>query len=265
MTAGEHIPQEDLALYAMHSLSADESAAIRAHLETCAECRAAVAEYSGDIALVALSVDQHTPPDGARERLMNRIAADAANPESNVVAIDAKPVNKVYASIQWSLVAAMIVLSFALLLKIGSLRIEMRQQAALIQQQSAQTARAQQILDLLTSKSAQHVALTAAQAHPQPTGRAVYLASSGSLYFQANNLAALPAGKTYELWVIPASGAAPVPAGLFQPDATGNASVILPPLPTGVPAKAFGVTMEQAQGSATPTAPILLVGAAAGE
>jgi anti-sigma-K factor RskA len=265
MTAGEHIPQEDLALYAMRSLSADESAAIRAHLDSCAECRAAVAEYSGDLALVALSVEQQAPPDGARERLLNRIAADANVPESNIVPIDAKPVNRVYSSIQWSLVAALVIFAFALMLKIGDMRIELRKQAALINQQAAQSARAQQVLDLLTSKSAQRVLLTAAQALPQPSGRAVYLASSGSLYFQCNNLGPLPAGKTYELWVIPANGAAPLPAGLFQPDATGGASVILPPLPKGVPAKAFGVTMEQAEGSATPTAPILLAGAVSGE
>ena len=67
--------------------------------------------------------------------------------------------------------------------------------------------------------------------------------------------------------MIPADGKAPIPAGLFRPDAAGNASVVLPPLPRGVPAKAFGVTIEKAEGSATPTAPIILVGAvpAAGE
>ncbi|MGA7857108.1 MAG: anti-sigma factor, partial [Terracidiphilus sp.] len=64
------------------------------------------------------------------------------------------------------------------------------------------------------------------------------------------------------LWVIPANGNAPIPAGLFRPDAAGNASVVLPPLPKGVPAKAFGVTVEKAEGSATPTAPIILAGAA---
>jgi anti-sigma-K factor RskA len=49
---------------------------------------------------------------------------------------------------------------------------------------------------------------------------------------------------------------------LFRPDSTGSASLILPPLPAGVPAKAFGVTVERAEGSDTPTTPILLVGAA---
>ena len=82
------------------------------------------------------------------------------------------------------------------------------------------------------------------------------------MILEANNLDALPADKTYELWVIPANGKAPIPAGLFRPDAAGNASVVLPELPKGVPAKAFGVTVEKASGSDTPTAPILLAGAA---
>jgi anti-sigma-K factor RskA len=67
---------------------------------------------------------------------------------------------------------------------------------------------------------------------------------------------------TYELWVIPANGNAPIPAGLFRPDATGSASVVLPELPSGVQAKAFGVTVERAEGSQKPTLPIILSGSA---
>ncbi|HEX6771625.1 MAG TPA: anti-sigma factor, partial [Acidobacteriaceae bacterium] len=66
--------------------------------------------------------------------------------------------------------------------------------------------------------------------------------------------------KTYELWVIPASGAAPLPAGTFTPNAQGYASVVLPKLSSGVPAKSFGITIENAGGSATPTMPFILSG-----
>lgn len=79
---------------------------------------------------------------------------------------------------------------------------------------------------------------------------------------EASDLKPLPADKTYELWVIPASGAAPIPAGTFQPDAAGSASVVMPKIPWNVPAKAFGVTVEHWGGSSTPTAPILLAGVA---
>ena len=51
-----------------------------------------------------------------------------------------------------------------------------------------------------------------------------------------------------------------MPAGVFHPDEHGNASVIMPPIPKGVEAKAFGVTIENAGGSSTPTLPIIMVG-----
>jgi anti-sigma-K factor RskA len=35
---------------------------------------------------------------------------------------------------------------------------------------------------------------------------------------------------------------------------------VLPKLPSGVPAKGFGITIENAGGSATPTTPIILSG-----
>ena len=113
----------------------------------------------------------------------------------------------------------------------------------------------------LHAPSAQHVVLTAGMTPPAPSARAVYLASRGALVLQASNMQPLPENKTYELWVIPAAGA-PIPAGLFRPDASGSASVLLPSIPQGVPAKAFGITIENAGGSNTPTAPIILSGAA---
>jgi hypothetical protein len=47
---------------------------------------------------------------------------------------------------------------------------------------------------------------------------------------------------------------------LSRPDAAGNGSLVLPSIPPGIKAKAFGVTLEDAAGSKTPTAPILLAG-----
>ena len=105
--------------------------------------------------------------------------------------------------------------------------------------------------------------LVSAHAQPEPEGDAVYLKERGSLVFTASNLAALPANKTYELWLIPANGAAPIPAGTFEPDRLPTAHgqlVLLPHLPAGIEVKAFGVTLENAGGSATPTLPILLAG-----
>jgi hypothetical protein len=161
----------------------------------------------------------------------------------------------------WLAAAASLLFALSLEQKVRSLNDELAKQQATASQQEAENARARQVLDVLTAPTAKRVLLAAAKAKPEPTGRAVYLADNGGLVFQANDLAKLDDSKTYELWVIPANGQAPIPAGLFRPDAGGSASVVLPPLPKGVPAKAFGVTIERAEGSTTPTAPIILVGA----
>jgi anti-sigma-K factor RskA len=80
------------------------------------------------------------------------------------------------------------------------------------------------------------------------------------LIFQANNMAPLQTAKVYELWLIPANGGSPVPAGTFHPDNRGDASLIMPPLPKGIAAQAFGITIENEGGSQTPTLPIIMVG-----
>ena len=59
MTDDRHIPEEDLALYAMQSLAGEESAAVRLHLSECADCRDELAAITGDLALVAAGVEQH--------------------------------------------------------------------------------------------------------------------------------------------------------------------------------------------------------------
>jgi anti-sigma-K factor RskA len=116
-------------------------------------------------------------------------------------------------------------------------------------------------MDTMTDSSAMRVTLTKGKTAPAPQGKATYVASKGALIFLASNLEQLQPGKTYELWLIPAAaGGSPIPAGTFRPDERGNASVIMPPLPKGVEAKAFGVTVEDEGGATAPTPPIILAG-----
>ena len=158
--------------------------------------------------------------------------------------------------------AAMAIVAISLGVQNQALNDELHDESNLVTNLAAQASRAQQVLEVLTAPSAQRVTLTEGKAPAQPTARATYLPERGGLILLATNLKPLPEGKTYELWVIPANGKAPVPAGLFRPDAVGTATLVLPPLPSGIAAKAFGVTIEKASGSDSPTSPIILSGAA---
>lgn len=265
----QHIPEEDLALYAMQALPDAEAAALRVHLLACALCRDNLAVLSGDLAMIGAGVEQHPLPEGARQRFLDRIAAVAVEKPAVPVAMQSAHTrrrnNRWPLQVAWTAAALFAIVAILLGLKVNSLHRELRDDARLMAVLRAQSDQAQRVLDLLNSQSAQHVMLTASKTTPQPTGRTVYLANSGTLIFQANNLKHLSEGRTYELWLIPANATAPIPAGLFRPDVAGNASVILPPIPKGVPAKGFGVTIEKAEGSTTPSAPIILSGAPSGE
>lgn len=120
---------------------------------------------------------------------------------------------------------------------------------------------ARSVLQTLTDPTAQRVTLTKNSAPPVPTGKAAYMPEKGMLTFIGSNLEPLQPYKTYELWLIPADGRDPIPAGTFKPDERGNASVLMPELPRGIPAKAFGVTVEDDGGAQSPTMPIILAGA----
>jgi len=269
--SASHPEMDELIAYAMGTPAPTEAERtamdrVRLHLTECAECRTQVAQIRSDLALAAMAVPQIAPPPEAKARLfqvagleLNRTSAPAAAPEK-VVSIQRRRFSPGVMWIGWAAAAACLLYAVHVRDTSQAIRQQLRLETAQLIQRTDSSARARQVLDLLNSPQAQRVTLIAAHTKPQPTGHAVYLPSRGALVFTASNLAPLPENKTYELWVIPANGSAPIPAGTFQPNAHGMASLVLPKLPHGVPAKAFGVTMEKAGGATKPTLPILLAG-----
>lgn len=281
MTPDLHPELDDLIFYCMGSPDAPEAAEVidrvRQHLRQCAECRTQVEDIQADMALVALSVPQTPPPAEAKERLFQAAGIHLPGNAGRSASIRTfpKPVSdasrgaattrprRPNPGLIWGgWVAAVVLLFYAVHVREANQEMQHRLQmeTAELHQSNAAAVRARDVLDVLTSPHARRVTLISAHAQPEPEGDAVYLKERGALVFTASNLTALPANKTYELWLIPANGAAPIPAGTFEPDAHGMASVLLPHLPAGIEAKAFGVTLENAGGSATPTLPILLAG-----
>lgn len=84
----------------------------------------------------------------------------------------------------------------------------------------------------------------------------VLSASGGSLELQLHGLAALPAGKQYQAWLI-MPGAAPKPEPVFSANESGDGSVAIPEAPAK--GALVAVTIERAGGSQKPTtAPFLI-------
>ncbi len=291
MTQTQHIHPDDLSLHAMRLLPANEAAAIQAHIHECAECARAFQDAQRDLAIVALTVPLEAPRPQARQRFLEQVAQErrtatlderAQTPEVSeapavvpaVVPIDTPRRRSVGGSVLpwlgWAVAAGASFFAVSEYHQATQLQSTVAEQATQLRTEttkmaalSAEAVKARALMDNLTGSDALRVTLnTTAAAKAVPQGRASYIASKGTLVFIASNLQPLPIDKIYELWIIPADGSAPVAAATFAPDGRGNASVVMPEIPKGVEAKAFGVTLEAEGGAAKPTMPILLVGAA---
>lgn len=245
---------DDLSLYALGALQGEERLAVVKHLQDCPDCRHELARLQGDLGLLALSASGPKPPLRSRERLMAAMAREPRRMPGRVMKRKAW-----WTVMEWAAAAAAVVVIVLLLHQNTDLQRRVAALDANSTEQQKQLLQAKDLIATLTSPDAVHFTLVAAKTPPQPQGKAVYLRSIGTLVFLASNMPELPPQKTYELWLIPTSGA-PIPAGLFRPDPHGSAALINPPLPTGVEAKTFAITVEPAAGSAAPTSTPIMVG-----
>lgn len=251
---------EDLALYSLGVLQGEDRANLERHLATCAACKRELEQLRADGALLALSTIGPKPPRRSRQRLLDAIAAE---PRLSLAKSHGRASSRSWWGwLGWAATAAVILFTASLWRENSELKHNLLVAGSLLRERTDDLKNAQNIVAVLTNPAAEHFTLVAAKTPPQPQGKAIYAGNRSSLIFLANNMPSLPAGKAYELWLIPRQGA-PIPAGVFKPDAHGSATVINPPLPAGAEAKAFAITVENEAGSATPTMPIVMMGAGA--
>jgi Anti-sigma-K factor rskA len=249
-----------LALYAMHALDdQQEMAELREHLGTCGECRRELEALRGDMALLALSTAGPKPPQRSRERLMRAVAAEprhAVKQKSRFVLGRLQPRWLSLAPIAVALVLAV----FSLALVRHTMRISERnaQLRAQVQKLTQDSALAREIVAMIEDPALPRMTLVSAKTPPQPQVKTIYQQEKGHVLLMANNLPALPDDKVYELWLLPANGSAPMPAGTFTPDPKGGTMMMHAMESGGVEAKAFAVTVEPRGGSKSPTMPIVL-------
>jgi anti-sigma-K factor RskA len=282
MNTNIHIAPDDLTLFAMQLLPEAEMTSAARHVKECELCRAQLGEIQGDLVTYAMTAELQTPPTQARERLLQQVAkekkfipVERAERELEPVLAPRNarmfqmeppaerqsrtPVIMAWAG--WAVAAGVAVAAGLQYQQTDLLRRSLTNETAKVAEVSSEAEQAKAVMQTLTDAGAMQVSLHLTAGKVDPEGHVAYVRDKGSLVFVANHLDPLQQDKTYELWLISAEGKA-LPAGLFKPDARGNASVVMPELPKGVEAKAFGVTVEDDGGAKTPTKPIVLIGTA---
>jgi anti-sigma-K factor RskA len=245
---------DDLSLYALGALQGEERSAVERHLEECPDCRHELARLQGGLALLAFSVTGSKPPARSRERLITAIAKEPRRAH-----LIRPPRRAWWTVVEWAAAVAFVAVIALLLTQNSNMRRRVAEFQSNSMKQQQELLQAKQLIESLTSPDAVHFTLVAGKVPPQPQGKAIYVRKNGTLVFLASNMPVLPAEKIYELWLIPTSGA-PIPAGLFRPDAHGTAAVVKPAIPTGVEAKTFAITVEPSSGSSAPTTTPIMVG-----
>ncbi len=261
---------EALALCAMGSLDdTQELAALEAHLRTCGDCRRELEALRADTALLALSATGPQPPARSRQRLLSAVAAEPRLERRIPQRYAVGRLRRRWVTFAPVMVMVMLaVFSILLWRELRNTRRELRHTQAQLEKIQADLARtntelaeAKMVRDLLHAPDAWPLTLVSRKTPPQPQIKTVYSKQQGSLLLMASNLTPLPENKIYQLWLLPADGSAPMPAGWFKPDGKGN-GMMFHKMSAGVIAKGFALTIEDAGGSQTPTMPIVMEPAA---
>jgi anti-sigma factor RsiW len=231
MEAGIH---ELTAGYALDALDSDERSAYEEHLAGCEHCQRELASFWTTTEALAVAASGPEPSTALRERILANVRAE---PPQNVVAFE--PRRRRVAPVLGAVAAVAAVVALGVGLWASDLSSQLDEtRAALDRQQAA--------AQILVDPAAESVALQ------EGTGRLV-VDADGQAVLVLDGLDPAPAGKTYEMWIVPGGDiAAAARAGLF-PGNDGTEVVGLEG--TVAPGDVVAVTVESAGGVDAPTTP----------
>lgn len=229
---------EQLPAYALGCLDPAEAAAVAAHLDGCAACRAELAAYEDVTTRLAQAAPQLAPPAALKPRLLQRVQSPAhARRQAGGTVVAASP------PAPWlrRAMAVWPVVSLLLVVGLATSNFLFWQQAG--RQQAPTTAMRTVVLDGTSSA-------------PQGTGTIVISGDGTQGALVVDALPPLDASHQYQLWLI--KDGQRTSGGVFSVDAKGYAGLrVRSPEPLS-DYSAFGVTVEPTGGSPGPTGPRVL-------
>jgi len=229
MESGIH---ELTAGYALDALDAEERNAYEAHLPGCEHCQQELASFWTTTEALAVAASGPEPSPALRERILADVRAE---PPQNVVAFE--PRRRRVAPLLGAVAAVAAVVALGIGLWASDLSSQLDETRAALERQQAAA-------QILVDPAAQSVALQAG------TGRLV-VGADGKAVLVLAGLDPAPAGKTYEMWIVPGGDiAAANRAGVF-PGNDGTEIVGLEG--TVTPGDVVAVTIERAGGVDAPT------------
>lgn len=236
-------------VYAANALPVDERVDFERHLRMCDACGDEVRELQATTALLAVATAL-TPPPALKIKVMSEIGRVRQLGPDLIPGM--REVYPRYGSrlTRWTQRAVAVGIA-ALVLAAAGLAVLTYQQRAELRERDQLLAQVGELADLLAASDVRIGSVTSGEA----TGTVVASRQRNQALFLSSGLPEVAADRTYQLWVISASG--PVSAGLLSLEQAGTTA---PKLTTGIgEAQALAVTDEPAGGSPQPTTDPLLI------
>lgn len=224
-------------LYSLGLLEGEERHEVEVHLaRNCAVCQRYFKDALGVNALLLSQAQEVVPPSRLRRRVTSSVGREGA---------------------VWTWIAALaaacsLIVALWLSLEKRTADRQLANARLTLQRTVAERDRMERAFTFLNQPETRQVNF--GQGQPVLARGNVFLNPRMGVLLIASNLPALPAGKAYEMWVIP-KGGAPRPAGLFQSGPQGT-TMHIQSGPMG-PDVTVAVTVEPESGSQAPTSNIL--------
>jgi hypothetical protein len=230
--------QDQYELYAMGVAEDPERAEIRAHLDRgCEVCMNGMKRARQVVSMLGSSVDPAAPSGKLRRRILASVGVEERS----------------FGLAPWlGLVAALsLVGAFYFAARERSSLEELTAVRADMSRQAVELTRLNEAMTIMNGPDTRQVSFG-----PGARGK-VYVNPASGVLLMASNLPPAPAGKAYEMWVIP-KGGKPIPAGMFQSQADGTAMHVQRGA-VDVNGMTIAVTLEDQAGVAQPTSTPLIV------
>ncbi|GEM_PF-879008 len=224
---------------------------LRAHLSAgCAECSSGLKRAHAVVAAIALAAPEAVPGSGVKRELLAQLAP-ARNSRFRFAFAAA-----------WTLVLGLAVSSAwlwhrsaGLEEQTASLETQRNQTQVALRQAEREAAHLRAVTEIIGRTDTRALAVKSTGAAP-PFGQA-FVSRERGVVLIAGNLTPAGADHTYELWILPKTGA-PVAAGTFQTDSSGS---VVHAYTGTITADVAGVavTLEPGKGGSAPKGPIVMV------
>ena len=239
--------------YALEALTPDEQALVEEHLAGCADCRTLLTEYRAVAEGLPYTVPQVTAPSHLELDLVRRLekSEPGETMASFLVRLRTWLAGLFRPPVRLSSVSTVILLLALVVSNLFWLRTVRRLETQ--QQTLAQQLAAQEVTLRILAQGGRIIILQGDAPAPQAIGALTLAPDRPEAVLIVDGLPPLPAGMTYQLWLI--HDGQRDNGGLFQVDASGRGTLLIQAPQPLTKYQAVGVTMEPAGGSPGPTSP----------